>query len=383
MQTRVYLDANATHPLLPEVKAALAKSLMGNDELGNPSSLHEAGRRSKKILNELRKELELASGLKDAHWVLCSGATEALNLALSNAKRESWKVLCSSVEHSAVMKYCEKELPQGFSKISVNTFGVLSLSELESFLSQNKESTSLLVIQTHNNETGLPLLPLAKQDEFLEILSRYPKAQLLVDVVQSLGKTDSRLWKKIVERATYVAASGHKVGALIGVGALWVKPDANFMPQSHGGLQEGGRRAGTEAVWNALSWAEALRVWRLRGELIRTEWTEQWHYIFDALKSMPQVTLMPVDHQNETLSNTLLMAISSKSADLLLQKLDLKGISLSAGSACRSGISQASHVLLALGREGAWNESVIRLSIPANTSQEKIDYFLKCFKESI
>jgi cysteine desulfurase len=380
MQTRVYLDANATHPLLSQVKIALREALSSEDEWGNPSSLHSSGRRSKKILNDLRKELELASGLKESGWVLCSGATESLNLALAVAKKKSWPVLYSAVEHSAVLRYCEKELASQARSLTVAEDGSLDLTVLDRELKALDGNPCLLVLQTHNNESGLPLLPLERQPEFLKILSEHPQSHLLMDMVQSLPKADAKLWKNLLPRASYVVASGHKAGAMIGIGALWVREGAPLFPQSFGGLQEGGRRAGTEAVWNAFSWLEALKVWRMEGDAIRALWKRQRDFLKSSLKDVPGLQMMLVPHDSEVLLNTLLVSLPSSRSDLILQKLDLKGISISAGSACRSGITQSSHVLRAMGCDAEWTQAVLRISMPVAISDEHLDYFVKTLK---
>jgi len=380
MQTRVYLDANATHPLLKQVRESLSHWLSLEDELGNPSSLHSTGRRSKKVLNDLRKELELASGLKESGWVLCSGATEGLNLALSVAKREGWKVLFSAVEHSAVMKYCEKELSQQAQLLPVLGDGALDLDALVRELEKLDKAPSLLVLQSHNNETGLPLIPLSRQEKFLDILKKHPQSHLLMDMVQSLPKADRTLWKNLVSQASYVVASGHKAGAMIGIGALWVSEEALFAPQSFGGLQEGGRRAGTEAVWNALSWLEALNVWRENGNEIRSLWKKQRDQLRASLCETEGLKVLDVPHDDETLQNTLLVSLPSSRSDLILQKLDLQGVSISAGSACRSGITQASHVLRAMGCDEDWTQAVLRISLPVGIVDSDIEYFVKTLK---
>jgi cysteine desulfurase len=296
------------------------------------------------------------------------------------AKKESWSVFYSSVEHSAVIRYCEKELASKARSLPVDGQGSLDLETLSRELHALGEAPCLLVLQTHNNETGLPLVPLARQEEFLKILNSHPEAHLLIDMVQSLPKADPRLWKDLLPRSSYVVASGHKAGAMIGIGALWIRESAPFSPQSFGGLQEGGRRAGTEAVWNALSWLEALRVWRQQGQTIRGRWKQQRDYMRNALKDVVGLQIMDVPHDTEVLFNTLLVSLPSTRSDLILQKLDLQGISISAGSACRSGITQSSHVLRAMGCDEEWTQAVLRISMPVGIQDADLEYFVKTLK---
>jgi cysteine desulfurase len=380
VKREIYLDANASHPLLDRVKSRLGRQFDEENIYGNASSLHGAGRRSKKLLSLVRAELQSATGLEAGGWTFTSGATEAINTILHTALLEGISVAVSDVEHSAVLKFCEKRIPET-KRIPVSRCGELDLDFLSRYLaSLDPHSPFLLVLQSHNNETGLPLLPRHRQAEFKAIVATHPGLRIAWDAVQSLGKSDIDSLKFLLEGSHYVAVSGHKMGALSGIGALWKASSSPLKPFLIGGSQEQGLRAGTEPVWSALSWLEALREWNEVGHVHREHWQNLKTVAVDSMREISRVQLIEGSTSVEALPNTLAMLVLGSRSDVVLQKLDLEGICVSSGSACLSGIAQASQVLGAMGYSEEETRSFIRVSMPARCRKEDIETFVLSLK---
>lgn len=357
----------------------MARSLE-NESFGNASSLHGAGRRSRKLLSSLREELSLATGLEVTGWTFTSGATESLNTVLYTVLIEGWQVWCSEVEHSAVLKFCAKRIPEA-KRLPVRRSGELDLEKFESQLAALSIDTDVLVVlQTHNNETGFPLLRRRDIGRFREILSGRPRVRVLWDAVQSVGKSDPQILKEILASGHYAVVTGHKLGSLPGLGAVWRAAGAPLKPLLIGGTQEAGLRAGTESLWSALAWLEALREWKENGVFMRDEWTRLKDKLIGELRPLTRVRVLESSELPECLPNTLPLVVDGLRSDLMLQRLDLDGVCVSSGSACQSGIAAASHVLQALGCSEAECTSFIRVSMPARFKESDLALFVDAMK---
>jgi len=375
VKPEVYLDANASHPLLARVKAHVARSLQ-EEFFGNASSQHGPGRRSKKLLSLLRTELSIVTGLESGGWIFTSGATESLNMALTTALVEGWEVWCSEVEHSAVIKFCAKRIPEA-KHLKVRSNGELDLESFKARL-EGLESGSnvLLVLQSHNNETGFPLLRRKDFARFQEILKPYAQVRVLWDAVQSVGKSDPQILKELLATGHYVVATGHKLGSLSGLGAIWRAKNAPLKALLLGGTQELGMRAGTEALWSACAWLEALKDWQENGVMYREEWVNLKEKFLAGLSHLERVRPLAGSELCECLANTLPLVVEGMRSDLMLQKLDLEGICVSSGSACQSGSMSASHVLKALGCSDEAAASFLRVSMPVRFKESEIPVFV-------
>lgn len=380
VKAEIYLDANASHPLLERVKTQVARKLQ-SEGFGNASSLHGAGRRSRKLLSSLRAELQSWTGLDASGWTFTSGATESLNMALTTALVEGWQVWCSTVEHSAVIKFCGKRIPEA-KHLGVQKNGELDLEKLSRELDALAEGANvLLVLQSHNNETGFPLVRRKHLGRFQEIVRAHAGVRVLWDAVQSLGKSDPDAFRELVGTGDYVVVTGHKLGSLPGIGAIWRQAQAPLKPLLLGGTQEQGLRAGTEALWSALAWLEALHDWKEKGAQYRDEWARLKDRIVAKLRDVPRAKALPGAELSECLPNTLPLLIDGVRSDLMLQKLDLEGVCASSGSACQSGTASASHVLKAIGCSDEEATSFIRVSMPVGCQEEKVDAFVDVLRK--
>ncbi len=353
------------------------------ESFGNASSLHVAGRRSRKLLSSLREELGLATGLEVTGWTFTSGATESLNTVLYTALVEGWQVWCSEIEHSAVLKFCAKRIPEA-KRLPVRRSGELDLERLESALREVSPDTEvLLVLQTHNNETGFPLLRRRDIGRFQQMLAARPRVRVLWDAVQSVGKSDPQILKELLYTSHYCVVTGHKLGSLPGLGAVWRAAGAPLKPLLIGGTQESGLRAGTESLWSALAWFEALQEWKENGVFMRDEWMRLKDKLIASLKPLGRVRVLEASELSECLPNTLALVVDGMRSDLMLQRLDLDGVCVSSGSACQSGIAAASHVMQALGYSEAECTSFLRVSMPARFKETDLALFVDAMKRLV
>lgn len=330
----LYLDHAATTPLLPEARAAL---LAGFAEWANPSSPHAAGRKARAALEDARERVKTALGWQ-GELIFTSGASEALALAV----RQCVRPLCavSAVEHEAVLRLAA-DAPR---------WGVDRAGELAA---PPKDLSGLVAIQQVNNETGV-IQPL---DEVAAIV-RAAGGLLLADCAQGAGKL-------ALPHADLVAISAHKFGGPIGIGALLVRDWALLRPS---GGQERGYRPGTENLPGALAMAAAL------------EAGAGWMADAVQLRARLEAGLVAAGAEVVAAGAPRLATIGAyrmpgKSARAQLILFDAAGIAVSAGSACSSGSLKASHVLEALGQEGA--DEVIRVSIGRETCEADIDRFIE------
>jgi cysteine desulfurase len=371
MADRIYLDHNATSPVRPEVARAVARALIAG---GNPSSVHNEGRKARAILEKSREAVASLVGAEAKNVTFTSGATEALNLALSpglKAGRDArpWHLFVSAVEHPAVLNG-HRFPADRVTVLDVDSNGILDLSRLAEAFDSHQESRPLLALQLANSETGV-LQPVSEAADLV-----HARGGLVVcDAVQAAGKIPVDL-KKL--GADIIALSGHKLGAPAGIGALVRASGAIELadPIVRGGGQEKGLRAGTENISGAAGFAAACEVAtaNLAGESARLL----------ALRERLEAGLRDVDADvaifganAARLPNTVSFAFQGVTAETSLISLDLAGFAVSSGSACSSGKVKASHVLEAMGVAPDISRGVLRASFGWTTRDTDIDQFLK------
>jgi cysteine desulfurase len=337
-ESRIYLDHAATTPLLPEAREAL---LRGFAEWANPSSPHADGRRARAALEQARERIGAALGWT-GEVILTSGASEALAIALTRCRLPLAAV--SAVEHEAVLRHAD-----GVERLAVDGGGLVDPAAAA--------RTGLVAVQQVNNETGV-IQPL---DAIAEAV-RGAGGLLLADCAQSAGKLD-------LPPADLIALSAHKFGGPVGIGALLVRDWAMLAPS---GGQERGYRAGTENLPGALAMAAALECDR--------GWLEaaahQRRLLDTALDALDAGLVAYGRARIPTIGAYRMPGVA---AAVQLIRFDGMGISVSAGSACSSGSLRTSHVLAAMGVEGA--SEVIRVSIGYETHDSDIDGFLEAWRE--
>lgn len=348
-----YLDYAATAPLRPEALAAMQQQWR---QVGNPSSLHTAGRAARRVVEESREQIAALIGAKPADIVFTSGGTEADNLGLKGISMASGKrrILVGATEHHAVLDPAAALAAQGFQvdHIPVDRLGRIDVQYLADNLS---DDVGLVAVMWANNEVGT-IQPI---DEVAQVCRRH-QVPLHSDAVQVLGQVDLD-----VSAVTSVAISAHKVGGPVGVGALVLDRNQAVSPLLHGGGQERDVRSGTVDAAGIAGFAAALAapvvdVRPLRDELIR-----------QVLAAVPDAVLNgdPVHR----LPNNAHFSFPGCPGDALLMLLDAQGVAVSTGSACTAGIPQPSHVLIAMGTDADLASSSLRFSLGWASSQADVD----------
>ena len=379
---RVYLDHNATTPLRDEARALW---LEVQDEVGgNASSLHASGRRARARIDEARERVAGALGVSEEEVIFTSGGTESNNLALFGAAAAlgpGSAVVTTAVEHSAVLEPVRQLHGKGHpgDVVGVDERGHVNGSRFDAALG---DGPALVSVQAANNETGV-VTPLA---EWIPRL-RERAAPLVVhtDAVQALGRLDLAPG---VARADLASFSAHKVGGPVGVGVLVRRRGTPLEPRSFGGGQEHDQRPGTEDVAGIAAGALAIelavneretnaaRLGALRDEL--------WNDLTQVLPRLRRVA--PQEDESARLPNTLCFLVPEADGKVLVTRLDLEGLEVSAGSACASGSLEPSHVLLALGHDERESRAALRLSLGRNTSRSEckraVDILKKVFAPS-
>jgi cysteine desulfurase len=371
MPDRVYLDWNATTPLRPEAREAMAAAW---DFCGNPSSVHAEGRQARRLVEEARAAVAAAVGAPPRNVVFTSGGTEANALALTPGLRRGSglpveRLLVSAIEHASVL--AGGRFPtEAIGTIGVTSAGLLDLDRLRAKLKGGPPA--LVSVMLANNETGA-VQPVAEAAEIVHAAG----GLLHVDAIQALGKIS---FDTKALNADLVTVSGHKIGGPKGVGAVALAEGVRGLePWLRGGGQELGHRAGTENVAGIAGFgaaakaamgareSDAIRLESLRNRLERglRETTGTIVYSGD-------VTRLP---------NTTLFTVPGLKAETAVIGFDLEGIAVSSGSACSSGKVQPSHVLKAMGFGPEIAEGAVRLSLGWSTSEADIDCCLKAWRK--
>jgi cysteine desulfurase len=371
MADRVYLDWNATTPLRPEARAAMAAAW---DFCGNPSSVHAEGRQARRLVEEARAAVAAAVGALPRNVVFTSGGTEANALALTPGLRRGSglpveRLLVSAIEHASVL--AGGRFPtEAIGTIGVTSAGLLDLNRLRAMLEGGPPA--LVSVMLANNETGA-VQPVAEAAEIIHAAG----GLLHVDAIQALGKISFNI---NVLHSDLVTVSGHKIGGPKGVGAMALAEGVRGLePWLRGGGQELGHRAGTENVAGIAGFgaaataamgvreSDAIRLESLRNRLERGLRETTGAIVFSG--DVPR------------LPNTTLFTVPGLKAETAVIGFDLEGIAVSSGSACSSGKVQPSHVLKAMGFGPEIAEGAVRLSLGWSTSPADIDRCLKAWRK--
>ncbi len=338
-----YLDANATEPLRPEARAAVLAAL---DLVGNPASVHTAGRAARRALEDARMTIAGRFGAEAGDVVFTSGGTEANALAIAGLRAER-RVIIGATEHDAV-----RAAAPGAEVLPVDGEGVADLDALARMLAG---SPALVCLMLANNETGT-LQPVAAA----AALCRQHGALLHVDAVQAAGRIDTDF---AALGAHSMALSSHKLGGPKGAGALLLAPGQEIAPLIRGGGQERGRRGGTPALPAIAGFAAAATSVRVDVEAMRD--AVEAHAIRCGAVALGGTARLP---------NTSCIALPGVRSDTQVIAFDLAGVAVSAGAACSSGKVARSHVLDAM-RVGALAGEAIRVSLPWNATWDDVRAF--------
>ena len=364
----IYFDNNATTQVAPEVFEVMSRFL--SDGFGNPSSTYFPGREAKHAVEAARERVaELLGAASPDEIVFTSGGTESDNWSILGALEMTGKreVITTRVEHEAVRKLCEKLEVGGYSItwLDVDENGSLDLDSLRAALS---DETAVVSVMLANNETGI-LFPV---DEIGRIVKARSNALFHVDGVNAVGKVPIDL--KTTEIDLF-SVSGHKFHAPKGIGALYIRNGVKLPSLSIGGGQEGGRRAGTEAVHQIAGLGAAAglvsnmepmeRVQKMRDRL-ETE----------ILKRIPNSRLNGTADPELRLLNTSSICFENTNGEMILARLDDLGICVSTGSACNSHDHRASAVLAAMNVPYSWAMGSIRFSLGRMNTEAEVDAVL-------
>ena len=371
MADRVYLDWNATTPLRPEARAAMAAAW---DLAGNPSSVHAEGRQARRLIEDARAAIATAVGGVPRNVVFTSSGTEANALALSPGVHKAGgqpaqQLLISAIEHASVLAG-GRFTPEAISKIPVTPSGVVDLTGLRASLA--KGGSALVSIMAANNETGA-LQPICEAAEIIHEAG----GLLHVDAIQAFGKIPFKLNELT---ADLVTVSAHKIGGPKGVGALILADGLSGVePLLRGGGQERGRRAGTENVAGIAGLGAAVSA-AMTGLGSDRERVDSLRNRLEAgLRQTPGMVIFSADAPR--LPNTALFTIPGLRAETAVIGFDLEGVAVSSGSACSSGKVQSSHVLEAMGFDPNLAQGAVRLSLGWSTTEADIDSCLQAWRK--
>ena len=361
----LYFDHNATTPVAPEVAEALAASM---NVYGNPSSVHGPGQLARRCLETSRRTVADFLGASPAEIVFTSGGTESNNLALFGLVRNlppaSKHVITTAVEHPAVLESCRQLEREGVevTYVRADFEGIVDVEYLRRSI---RPQTVLISAMHANNEVGT-LQPVAE----IAALVRKLRAQgqtiyFHSDGVQALGKIDVCPADLGID---LYAISGHKVYAPKGIGALYVAKGTPIRGTQRGGKHERERRAGTENVTGAIAFARAVELCsanlNLPSNSLRDRFEER------VLAATPGRVN---GHLTKRLPNTSNLQFDGISAEAMVIALDMRGMSVSTGSACSSGSIEASPVLIAMGLDHEKARSSVRFSFGRYNTTADVD----------
>ncbi len=371
MPERVYLDWNATTPLRPEARAAMA---LAWDMSGNPSSVHAEGREARRLVEDARAIVAGAVGGQPQNVVFTSGGTEANSLALTPGLRRGaglpvQRLTVSAIEHASVLAggRFPADTIQSF---GVTRSGVVDLDRLRALLAGGPPA--LVSIMLANNETGA-IQPVAEAAEIVHGAG----GLLHVDAIQAFGKIPFDL---TLTGADLLTLSAHKLGGPKGAGALVLADELlGFEPLLRGGGQEQGRRAGTENVAAITGFGAAVRaaIAAMEGDSVRLQGLRE--RLENGLRRTPEAIVF--SEEARRLPNTVLFTVPGLRAETAVIGFDLAGIGVSSGSACSSGKVQPSHVLRAMGFGPELAQGAVRLSLGWSTSETEIDTALEAWRK--
>jgi cysteine desulfurase len=380
IMNRIYLDYSATTPLDPLVIESMAAVFAGS--FGNASSVHSYGREARNILEQSRDEIARWIGAKSDEIYFTSGGTESDNhaikgLAQAGARNGKNAIITSIVEHHAVLHPVESLRKAGFevTLLPVNAQGQVDPGEVKKAITPK---TALISLMLANNEVG-------SVNRLMEIsaIAKEAAVPLHSDTVQAMGKMNVDVNALGVD---VLSMSAHKFYGPKGIGAIYIRKGTRIEPFMEGGAQESNRRAGTENVPLAAGFAKAA-------ELARLRFDQDYRNVLGLSRSLKARLstefkgLLFNGHDTEGLPHIASVSFDSSvrpiDGDAVIMGLDLEGVAVTSGSACTSGSLQASHVLLAMGRDERTARATVRFSIGRLTTEREIDAAVDALKRVV
>jgi len=363
---RIYMDANATTPLLPEVVDAMRPWLLEN--FGNASSIHQHGQRARAAVEHARESVARLVNCRESEIVFTSGGTESDNMALFGLVKPGDHVITSSIEHHAVLHAAERLRDRGIEVtfLPVAREGAVDLDDVRRALRPN---TQLISVMMANNETGV-IQPV----EEIGRIAHEADVWFHTDAVQAAGKINIDVQ---AIGCDLLSVSGHKMHAPQGTGVLYVRRGIRIEPLFFGGAHERQRRAGTENVAGIVGLGRAAE---LAYGALRNGSMDRVAAMRDLLERgiLERVEECSVNGAGAArVPNTTNLQFENLEGEALVIALDLKGLAVSGGSACMSGATEPSHVLTAMGLVTNRARGSLRFSLTKLNTEEEIDTALE------
>jgi cysteine desulfurase len=367
MSRRVYLDHNASTPVHPEVVAEMLPYF--GQVFGNPSSVHGFGREARDAVDGARDRVATFLRTRADEIVFTSGGTESDNFGVKGLAwaRGRGHLITSKIEHHAVLRTCQALETQGFtvSYLPVDEYGMIDPDDVRRAL---RPDTIAISIMHANSEVGT-IQPVRA----IGAIAREHGVPFHVDAVQTFGKVEIDVDAFHIDLLSF---SGHKIYGPKGVAGLYVRRGTKMVSVQHGGEHERRRRAGTENVPGIVGLGKAVEV---RGRDMKDEsarLTALRDRLWEGVRArVPDVRLN--GHPTERVPGTANIAYKGVESESIVLGLDLKGIAVSAGSACTSGSVEPSYVLVAMGVPIDWAMGAVRSSLGQSTTAEDIDYVVE------
>jgi len=369
---RVYLDNNATTPVLPEVLAAMQPYF--GEHFGNASSIHHHGQETRAAVERARESVAALLGCKPSEIVFTSGGTEGDNLAIFGVTQPGQHVITSTIEHHAVLNSCKHLEASGceVTYVPVDGRGQVDPDDVRRAL---RPETRLITIMAANNETGV-----LQPGEEIGKIAAEADVYFHTDAVQAAGKIAIDVKRMGCD---LLSISGHKMHAPQGVGALYVRKGTALHPMLHGGSHERSRRAGTENVPGIVALGKAAELARqglINGDIAR----------ISALRDRLEQTILDQvegtrvnGHGAARVPNTSGIYFDCIEGEALVIALDLKGLAVSTGAACSSGAIEPSHVLTAMGLRPEQARGSIRFSLGKQNTAEEVEFALSLVPQTV
>lgn len=355
---RIYLDNNATTALDPRVFKAMLVDLKGPPS--NPSSIHWFGQQARQHLLKARQMISSYFGAQSEEIIFTSGGTESINLFLRGLGTKG-HVITTAIEHSCVYRTMKTLESQGLA-VTYLPVGLWGAPLPEDCAAAIRSDTRAIALTAANGETGVKIDLKAFAD-----IAHKNNIPLLIDAVAFIGKELFSLHPGI----TAVAVSGHKFHAPKGIGALFLRSSLKLTPLATGGTQEYKHRAGTENLSGILGLAEAFSILSKEQDAITQHLSDLRLHLEQGLKK--EIPDLVINGEGSRIANTSNLSFPGIEGETLLIQLDLAGIAVSHGSACSSGATEPSRVLLQMGVSQKMACSSVRFSVGRTNTREEID----------
>ena len=368
MNRRVYLDHNASTSVHPEVLEAMLPFF--SERFGNPSSIHGFGREARDGVEGARERVAHFLRVGKDEIVFTSGGTESDNVAVKGiaAARGRGHIVTSAVEHHAVLRSVQALEKAGFEAtyVPVDGHGMVDPDDVRRAL---RSDTIVVSIMHANSEVGT-IQPVGA----IGRLTREREIPFHVDAVQTFGKLPLDLDALGIDLLSF---SSHKIYGPKGIAGLYIRKGTRMVSVQHGGEHERRRRAGTENVPGIVGLGRAVEVRARDMAAEETRVRELRDSLWAGLeRRVPEIRLN--GHPTERLPGTCNVCFRHIESESIVLGLDLKGVAVSAGSACTSGSIEPSHVLVAMGMPLDWAMGAVRCSLGRTTTAEDVDYVLDC-----